>query len=168
MTVPTRTPLGASTLNRMWYLDIDTGTDPETPEWTPVQGITEFQPAQEPQLQDDGDFDSEGFGSQTSTGIDWSLTGKVARKTTVADATTYDPGQEALRLAGGKVGLDNSVHVRWYEMTPDGPRTEAYEGNAAVTWSPDGGDKTALNLVSFTLSGQGKRSDIEHPDSATP
>lgn len=165
MTVPTRTPLGASTLNRSWYLDVDTGTDPETPTWTPVQGITEFQPAQEPQLQDDGDFDSDGYGSQTNTGITWSLTGKVARKVTAADATAYDPGQEVMRLAGSEIGPANAVHIRWYEMTPDGPRVEAYEGQAAVTWSPDGGDKTALNIVSFTLTGQGKRNSIAHPDS---
>lgn len=163
MTVPAREPLGASTLNRMWYLDIDTGAA-GTPAWTPVQGITEFQPALEPQLQDDGDFDSGGYGSSTSTGINWSLTGKVARKVTVADETTYDPGQEALRLAGEQVGVGNSVHIRFYEMTPTGPRVEAYEGNAAVTWSPDGGDKTALNIVSFTLTGQGKRTAITHPD----
>lgn len=163
MTVPAREPLGASTLARKWYLDIDTGAA-GTPEWTGVFGLTEFQPSQEKTLQDDGDFDSGGFGSQTSTQIAWSLTGKLARKTTASDPTTYDPGQEEIRLAGDDVGQAARRHFRWYEMTPGGPRVEAYEGWGDVQWTPDGGDKAALDTVSFTVTGQGKRLSITHPD----
>jgi hypothetical protein len=169
MTVPTRTPLGASTVNRKWYLDVQTddgSSGSGGPTWTPVMGITEFQPQLEPGLQDDGDFDGEGYGSQTVTTIAWSVTGKCARKVTAADATAYDDGQEFIRLAAQHVGVANSVHVRFYEMPEDGPRVEAYEGDSAVTWSPDGGGLDALAIVSFTLTGQGKRKSIDHPDAA--
>ena len=162
MTVPALEQLGASTLNRMWRIDVQTGTE-ALPVWTPVRGRIDFKPAQDPTLQDDSDFDGEGWKSQTKTADAWSLEFKVARKVTTADGTIYDPGQEVLRLAGNEMGVANSVSVRWYELEPDGPRVEAYEGNAAVSWSPDGGGMDELNTASVTLSGQGKRSQITHP-----
>lgn len=167
MTVPAIEQLGPSTLNRKWRLEVQTGVDTTTqePVWTPVRGRTEFQPAQEPTLQDDSDMDGDGYKSQTVTAQQWSLAFKVVRKVDSADETTYDPGQEALRLAANEMGVENSVHVRWYEMAPGGPRVEAYEGNAAVSWSPDGGGMDALDMVSVTLTGQGKRQQIAHPDS---
>lgn len=163
MTVPAVEQLGATTLNRMWRVEVNTGDD-TTPVWTPVRGRTEFQPAQEPTLQDDSDFDGDGWKSQTVTAQAWSLAFKVARKVDETDNTTYDAGQEALRLASNEMGVANDVHVRWYELDPDGPRVEAYEGHAAVSWSPDGGAMDALNLVSVTLTGKGRREQIAHPD----
>jgi hypothetical protein len=162
MPATTRTPLGASTTNRKWYLDVNTGTT-ATPTWTAVHGMTEFTPAFEVTLQDDSDFDSAGHKSQTATAGAWSITGTLVRKVTAASATAYDAGQEALRLAGAEFGAANSVEVRWYEMEPNGPRVEAYSGKAAVSWSPQGGAMDALSTVSFTLTGQGRRSAIAHP-----
>lgn len=161
-TATTKVPLGASTTNRKWYLDVDSSTT-STPTWVGVFGITEFQDALEPTLQEDSDFDSDGYKSQTKTASAWSLTTKVARKVTTALATAYDPGQEILRLAANENGVANSVHIRWYEMEPGGPRVEAYQGKAAVSWSPDGGGMDALSTVSVTLTGQGKRNAITHP-----
>ena len=161
-----RVPLGASTLNRKWYLDIDTGTT-GTPAWTGVFGVSEFQAGLDATLQDDSDFDSAGYKSQTKTAEQWTLTFKVARKTQKATPANYDPGQEALRLAADEMGVDNTVHVRWYEMNGTaGPKTEAYEGYAAVTWAPDGGGMDALAMVTVTLTGQGKRTPITHPAGA--
>lgn len=165
MAVPARTQLGASTPMRMWYLDVDTAGSNAAPVWVAVLGMTEFKPALEPTLQDDSDFDSGGFQSSTKTAEKWSIEAKIARKTTVDDATVYDVGQEFIRSkAFGKMGSANSVHVRYYEMDENGPRVEAYEGWAAVTWSPDGGKMEDLNMVSMTLTGQGRLSAITHPD----
>lgn len=164
MTVSARTPLGASTNQRKYYLDVDTTPDATDPTWVGVFGITELQFAIDPTLQDDSDYDSGGYKSQTKTAEAWSVTGKVARKVQVDDLTAYDPGQEYLRAKGiGTMGVANSVHIRIYEMEPNGPREEAYEGNAAVSWAPDGGPMDALSLVSFTLSGQGQLEEIAHP-----
>jgi hypothetical protein len=165
MAVPTRTELGASTLARMWYLDVDSAGSSAAPVWLAVLGMTEFKPALEPTLQDDSDYDGGGFMSSTKTAEKWSVESKIARKTTEDDGTAYDPGQEFLRSkAFGKMGPANRVHIRYYEMTEDGPRSEAYEGWAAVTWSPDGGKMDDLNLVSLTLTGQGRLSAVTHPD----
>lgn len=166
MAATTKTPLGASTTNRKWYVDIDNSAT-ETPAWIALAGITELTPGVEGSLQDDSDFDGEGWGSQVNTLNAWTLEGKV-RRGVMPGATppVYDPAQEILRLAAAETGLANVVHVRWYEMEPDGPRVEAYEGYAAVTWSEDGGGVDAISIVSFTLTGRGKRAAITHPASS--
>lgn len=163
MPATTKAPLGATTTNRKWYLDVDTSEN-ETPQWVGVYGITEFQPTLEGSLQDDSDFDGEGWKSQTNSANAWGATGKVRRGVLASDPTAYDPGQEVLRLAAQQTGVGNSVHVRIYEMEPGGPRVEAYEGRCAVTWGEDGGNMEALSIVSFTLAGQGRRTTIAHPD----
>lgn len=160
-----RVPLGASTVNRKWYVDVDTSESTTAPVWIGVFGITSLTPgAVNANLQDDSDFDSAGFGSQTKTGESWTLEMTVKRATVQGTPTAYDPGQEHLRLNGAQMGVANSVHIRWYEMEPGGPRVEAYEGWAAVTWNPNGGGPDELATASVTLAGQGRRIPIAHPD----
>lgn len=164
-TVPARAPLGASTTNRKYYLDV---YDPEAP-GVPVGvfGIKELKPKpNEATMQDDSDMDSNGFKSSTATAMAWGAEGKVGRKTLANDQTAYDPGQEILRKAARKMGAGNRVKCRIYEMEPDGPRIEAYEGYAAVTWAPSGGGMDALADVDFTLVGQGELKEIAHPEDA--
>lgn len=163
MPATTKTPLGAATTARKWYLDVNTGTT-TAPVWTGVFGITKFQPALKPTWVDTSDFDSGGDKSQTATARSWSLVFGVARKSQASDPTQYDPGQEALRAIAENVGTANSVEVRWYEMEPGGPRVEAYQGTCGVEWSPDGGAEDAADNVTVTLNGQGKRTAITHPD----
>lgn len=166
MTVPTRTPLGASTLVRKWYLDVNTGTS-TSPVWTGVFGMLNFQPTFTPTLQDDSDFDGGGYKSQTVTALEWGGTLTVSRKVQAGAPTAYDPGQEFLRSTSMLQGTQNNIQIRFYEMTPAGPRVEAYSGNVAVTWSPSGGAMDALDEVQITLTGKGQRLSITHPDSAT-
>ena len=117
MPATTKVPLGASTLNRMYYLDVDT-TPATSPTWVAVNGVKEFKPVFESDLQDDSDFDSDGYKSSTKTAEEWSLETTLVRKVTAADATAYDPGQEFLRdHSVGKMGSAARVHVRFYEMT---------------------------------------------------
>lgn len=165
MPATTKTPLGASTTNRKWYVDVDTSVS-GTSSWVPVLGITNFTPNfDNANLEDDSDFDSGGFQSQTKTAAGWSGTGTVARKVTAADSTAYDPGQEFLRTKSiGKFGPSNSVRVRIYEMEPNGPRVEAYTGTASVSWQEQGGAQSALDTTQFTLTGQGQLAVIAHPD----
>jgi len=165
MPVTTKAPLGATTTNRKWYLDVNTGSA-VLPVWVGVFGITSFTPTVNGNMQDDSDFDSEGWGSQTNTQNAWENAGTVRRGVTTSDPTAYDPGQELLRAAGGNTGVANSVPIRWYEMEPSGPRVESYEGDAAVSWTEDGGDTTALSTASFVLAGQGARKQVAHPTAA--
>lgn len=160
MTLPVRTPLGGSTLNRKWKLDVsdDAGTT-----WVPVMGLTEFQPAQEGTLQDDSDFDSEGWRSQTKTAAAWSITGTVRRAVVEGATPAYDPGQELIRAAADENGVANVLDVRFYELEDDGPRVLAYRGSVACDWSDAGGSMDANSTASFTLTGRGRRVPIAHP-----
>lgn len=131
--------------------------------WVKVRGIKNFQPVVNTTNQDDSDYDSSGWGSQTSTKLDWQMTLTVARK--VDETTTppsYDIGQEALRAIAGTLGTSNTASLRWCEMGPQ-VRVEAYQGNALVTWGEAGGAMDALDDVNVTLIGQGKRFAITHP-----
>jgi hypothetical protein len=164
MPVPARTPLGASTLVRKWLLDVNTGTV-AAPVWTPVRGILDFNPNLDPTLQDDSDFDGGGYKSQTVTALAWSAAFTVSRKAKADAPTVYDEGQEFIRLASLTMGIQNSIGVRFYEVTSGGPTTEAYQGLAAVSWSPKGGAMDALDESSVTLTGQGARTSITNPAS---
>lgn len=162
-TVPARTPLGASTTNRKWWFDVEDPDAPGIPVGVFGVGEFKFKPSEATQ-QDDSDFDGEGFKSSTVTALTWGGEGKLHRKTSASDSTAYDPGQEILRKAARGMGVRNRVKVRVYEMEPDGPRIEAYSGYCLVTWSPDGGNMEALDTVSFALVGQGKCSEVAHPE----
>ena len=163
MPATTKVQLGAATTVRKWYLDVNTGTT-DAPTWIGVFGVTSFKPNLAPTWKDTSDFDSGGDMSSTATARAWGCDFKVERKSTSSDPTTYDPGQEALRLKAENIGLLNSVEVRFYEMEPGGPRVEAYQGTAGVEWSPDGGAMSDTDGVSIKLIGQGKRTIITHPD----
>lgn len=165
-TIPARAPLGASTTNRKWWLDIEDPAAPGIP--VAVFGISEFKfkPTEATQ-QDDSDFDGRGFKSSTVTAQTWGGEGKLMRKTKRSDPTRYDEGQEILRKTARKMGAANSLKVRVYEMEPEGPRVEAYSGYCLVTWSPDGGGMDALDSVSFALVGQGECAEIAHPEGVT-
>jgi hypothetical protein len=165
MAATPRVALGATTTARKWQCDVNTSNDPASPNWVGVFGITEFKPLVEGSLQDDSDFDGGGWKSQTNSANAWKNEGKVKRaQKPNTTPPVYDPGQEFLRLASAETGVANSVHCRWYETEPNGPRVEAYEGMAAITWSEDGGNMEALSFASFTMNGQGKRIEIDHPD----
>jgi len=132
--------------------------------WLVVKGRTEFKPGIDSTLQDDSDMDSDGWKSQTRTAAAWMMEFKVVRKAVAGlagAAGSYDPGQEVLRLAGDQVGPLNSVNCRWFKL--GAVRTEAYQGSAAVSWSPDGGGMDGLDTASVTLNGQGRRVAIAHP-----
>lgn len=167
---PTIPVLGASTVNRKWVLEVNTGTV-GAPVWTAVSGITNFDPVTDnPNWADDSDFASGGASSQTKTSYAWSATCTVSRKVDATTGTSYDVGQEALRAkAEFQTGPANSVPVRFYEYTPSGgPRVQAYYGIAGVGWNEQGGAYNALSTVQVTLTGQGALSSIAHPYPATP
>lgn len=164
-TIPERVELGAPSLNRDWYLDVDTASDAAAPTWIGVFGITNFQPAINPTTQDAGDYDSGGWGSTVRTAMDWSVVVSVLRKFVKgATPVAYDPGQEFLRLASTEFGTASQVHIRFYKN--DDAKTEAYEGWVDVAWAPQGGDRTGLDAVQVTLNGQGERQSIPFPLSA--
>ena len=165
MTAPVYPDLAASTVNRKWILEVDTGAGGSS-EWTMIGGVTDFKPiTDDANWVDDSDYASGGFKSQVKTSTAWSATCTVRRGPQADDPTTYDVGQEFLRShAIGKFGPDNTVSVRFYEYDPDGgPRVEAYSGSCGVGWAEQGGANDATSTVQVTLTGQGKLNEIAHP-----
>jgi hypothetical protein len=162
MPATTKVQLGAATTVRKWYVDVNTGTT-AAPVWTGVFGMTDFKPSLSPTWKDTSDFDSGGDKSSTATAREWGVEFKVQRKSNASDPTTYDPGQEALRLRAENIGLTNSIEIRWYEMESGGPRVESYQGTVGVEWAPDGGAMEDTDGVSVKLMGQGHRTITTHP-----
>lgn len=148
-----------SELARRWRLDVDTADSQDTPTWVQVRGMAEFTPKVDAQLEDDNDYDSNGWGSQTKTMLSWSNELTLIRKTNPA-TSAFDPGQEKIRLAHDQFGETGQVHCRWYDRNG---LDEAYEGWAQVQWEPEGGEPGDLDQVKVTLVGNGIRTAITNP-----
>lgn len=157
-----------STLARKFKVEVLAGSeDPSTGAWLPVRGIQELTPSKEDNLEDDSDYDSDGWTSQVRTGQSWSLELSVARKQSGdAGALAYDPGQELVRAASDQFGIDGTVYVRWYNREGG---DEAYQGLAQAGFTDNGGATTALSTASITLTGTGPRNRIANPvEAETP
>lgn len=148
-----------STLARKWRLDVDTSLT-ATPTWVQVRAMSSFSPSIDSNLEDDSDYDSDGWGSQAKTRMQWTLEATFIRKVGVTTGN-YDEGQERIRQAADEFGADSVVHVRWYDRE-GGP--EAYEGYAIVSWEPEGGDTGSLDRATVNLTGQGARLTITNPN----
>lgn len=138
--------------------------------WLKIRGVKNLVAAVATTMQDDSDYDSNGWGSQTATKLAWTITMTLARKTALiggnwtsgAPKAQYDPGQEALRSVASTLGDSNTILVRWCDMDPS-VRAEAYSGSATVDWTEAGGAMDALDDVNVVLTGQGARASITHP-----
>lgn len=151
------TPVTA--LARRWVLQLDMSAAKDGSDWQTVIGVTEFNPAAEPNIEDSSDYDSGGWAGNTKTGQSWELGVTINRR--INDQTkVYHPTHEKLRAASYAFGSDSQVHVRYYDRNG---LPEAYEGTALVTWAPSGGEYTALDQVEMTLTGDGQLLLITNP-----
>ena len=151
-----------SLLAKDWTLDVEDKS--KTGTWVPVKGLTKFEESSDDNTEDDGDFDSNGWGSTVVTQRTWSLECEGKRKRTDNATFTPDPGQEIIRKAARVVGFDANIRVRWYRR--DGS-PDAYEGTATVSDFTKGGSVTDLEPFSFTLNGQGEPVEITNPGLAS-
>lgn len=167
MAATPRVSLGASSLVKDWYLDIDTAY-PATATWVPVSGVVAFKPDTKATMKDVTTFDHGGATASQKTADQWTLNLKVSRAPKESDATAYDVGQEALRAASLLYGAGNLVHVRWYEVNGSGyPVTEAWEGVGAVEWTEDADAVDDVRVNAVTITGHGPRTAVSpNPGSA--
>lgn len=156
MSTPVETTITA--LARRWRLEINLGTT-AVPDWQLCPGVTEFQPAAEPNIEDGTSYDSDGWTENTKTAQSWELDVTINRK--ISDtAKTYHPVHEALRHAWLAFGSASEIHLRYMDRNQ---LPEAYEGRALVEWAPSGGEYTALDQVELTLTGTGPLIEIDNP-----
>lgn len=151
-------------LARRYVLEVNLGSD-TVPVWTQVIGLADFKPAVSPTDQDSSNYNSDGWGDKTRTAADWSVELKLNVE---QDEVTYEPPPThvALQDAAWSPGGPNTyVEIRYYDRNGN---TDAWQGTCLVTWSPDGGDRTALGTVSATLSGHGALVRITNPAGTDP
>lgn len=150
-----------SLLASAWALDVNTGTS-ESPTWTPVKGMTSFKETIDTTMEDDSDFDSDGWGSDQVTQRKWKLECEGKRKRDAASPSSFvpDPGQQAILDAGNLVGVGSNIEIRYYRR--DGA-PDAWQGSVSVQYGGGGGGVTALEPFNFTLNGQGERTSIDNP-----
>lgn len=170
MSAPTLPVLGASTVNRKWLYQVNTGTS-SAKVWTTCGGVTnsQFNP-DNPNWVDNTQQAGLGFKSQNKTGADWSGQVTFERAPQGADPSSYDDAQEYLRLHSvGVFGPGNQVEIRVFEYDPNdpdatySPRVEAYSGKCGVSWQPAGGDMMADDTVVVNFVSQGALLAIDHP-----
>ncbi|WP_066360258.1 phage tail tube protein [Herbidospora mongoliensis] len=155
MTTPAET---ITALARRYRLDVNLGTA-LAPNWTFLPAIREFQPVYEPVIVDDRTYDDEGAPRNVKTAYNWNVTLKISHRNH-PETGAWNAAQENLRMAAEGFNDASYAHVRWYDR--DG-KPEAYEGLALVTWTPDGGDGTATDVVTVLLTGHGVRQPIDNP-----
>ena len=149
-----------SELARRWRLDVDTADSASSPTWVQVRAIGEMTPKVTPKMQDDTDYDSDGYGSSTKTLLNWSIEATLITKTSPVTGAV-DAGQAKIKAAHDKFGEEGQVHIRWYDR--NGLPDDAYEGWAQVSWEPSGGKADALDEVKVSLDGNGARTAIINP-----
>lgn len=159
MTTPTPAAPLVSQLARRWRVDVNTGTT-AAPTWVQVRGIRSLSPTSPATLQDDSDYDNDGWGSQVKTMMNWSLEMTVR---VGAVAGVRDPGQAKIEDASTAFEDAGVVQCRWYER--DGG-SRAYMGFAEAAWDEAGGGVDALAEATATLTGKGKRTKITNPVAA--
>lgn len=149
-----RTPLGAASLARQWWVDLyDNGA------WIPVRGVANIGLPLSVSTDEVATANPDGWAFTVKAQMAWSLVLTLTRKQTLDAAATYDAGQELLRDAGDDSW--GAVTVRWYKQ--DGLNLEAYQGIGIVQYSPAGGGTSDLDTVDVTITGQGARTRIPFP-----
>lgn len=128
-------------------------------EYTTVFGVFNFQENPSPNVADNSDFDSDGYGS------DWIPSKKIAINLSLRDKLyggAQDAGQAALQAAAeaDPGDPDQLVEVRWYDRSGIG---DAKTGFAYVEWQPQGGDQNAESTVNVVLHIQGKPGSDDNP-----
>lgn len=155
-TITDRTTL----LARRLRVDVNTAwpEQGEDAEWVQLIGITELTPVvSEPNLEDDGAYEDDGWGSQEKTGQSWQLEATVMLRESagqIAEVHNY------LRRASIAFGSASRAHVRWYDR--DG-QPEAYMGVGVVQWARANSGLTDLDAATITVHGRGRLHEIDNP-----
>lgn len=158
MSTPTPPAETITALARRYRLELDTSTT-GTPTWSLVPGITEFTPKIEPTQQDVTTYDAEGWVEQAVTMLAWSIETTIAHRAHPVTGA-FNSAQEFLRKASMSFGAASYVKVRYYDRNG---ADDAYQGQALVTWEPDGGGPDETDTIKVTLTGNGPLTAITNP-----
>jgi len=145
-------------------VDINLGTV-ETPNWQPIRFISAVDPQVTPVTQDAATYDDLGAPNQVKLSESWTASFTVQQQR-LANGS-FLPEVEKLRALAGPtaVGQGATGHFRWYDKPAQGAPnpTEAYEGEASVQFNRQNTGNDQIGGWSVTLTGRGKRREIENP-----
>lgn len=146
-------------LARRYAIDVNISTT-ETPNWQRLLGVREFSPTIEPTHEDDSLYEHDGWVGNVRTALAWSAEVVISHR---VDATTgaYNAVHRHLRNSSMAFGASSLVPVRYYDR--NGAVDDAWEGEALVTWEPEGGEHTNPDRVTVTLTGNGPLTAITNP-----
>jgi hypothetical protein len=145
---------GTSQAASRYALDVKTGGV-----FTTAFGMFNFQENPAPNVADNSDFDSDGYGS------DWIPSKKLSLSASFRDKLydgAQDAGQAALQAAAEADPGDPAqlVEVRWYDRSGIG---QAKTGFGYVEWQPQGGDQNTESTVNVVIHIQGKPGTAANP-----
>ena len=137
-----------------WNVQVNTGTA-TTPEWVWWNGISKFEPSQDPTMQDDTDIFSDGFKSQqvTATSEDVMVEGLI-KGLRSSSGLPVDPGAAFVRAKRREVGEENEIQLRYWRS--DDLEPMCIVQNFAVGWKDVGGTNEDLQKFTADLKGRGK------------
>jgi hypothetical protein len=149
--VTSPTPL-KKRLSRLWVFEVDTGSDPDTPTWTRVNGLTSATLSFNPNEVDVTDFDSDGWTDSLTTARSYALALAGWDGYTGADnAPVDDPGQAALKAKGLLTGAEAYAKIRFYRTDT----SKGYTGRVSVNYTGAGGEVKAAEPFNANLTGAG-------------
>lgn len=144
-----------------WNVQVNTGTY-DVPVWVWWNGISKFEPSQDPTMQDDTDIFADGFKSQqvTATSEDVSVEGLIKGLRSVS-GLPVDPGAAYVRAKRREVGEENEIQLRYWRS--DDLDADAVIQNFAVGWKDVGGTNEDLQKFTADLKGRGKPTLVPKP-----
>jgi hypothetical protein len=146
----------SNALARRFKVDVS----PDNTTWTPLLGLTDFNPQENATLQGADDYDSNGFASFEKTITGAKLAIKARRK---LSAGAFDPGQELCRNTRYQFGTNARLYVRWYDRNG---APEAYSGLYLVDYQQSKTGVADIEEVGITFTADGQVSPITNPASA--
>ena len=149
--------MGSTALARRYRMQVNTGTT-ASPVWTTITGLTDFKPGISPQMQDDSDYETDGWASSEKTAQGWKIEATILLKDD--GSGTFNAGVEKMRTAAIQFGDASRVEVRYFDK--DG-KAEAYQGTALVEWERASTGNTDLDGAKVTLTGRGALTAITNP-----
>jgi hypothetical protein len=156
MTTPAETPVTA--LARRFRVNINMGSG-GADDFQMLPAITNLTWTADPNIEVSTVYEDDGWEGNEKTGQAWRVTVTFNRKKS-KDSTAYNAVHEALRTAALAWGEDAKVELQLCDRQ-GGP--EAYQGFALVTWTPQGGEATALDSVQVLFTGDGPLTPITNP-----
>lgn len=137
-----------SQLQRKWRWQLNLGTT-EIPVWATVTGLEGFVLNFTPVIQEDDDYEADGWQGDEVTALKWAISSTVKHK---GDITTVQPNaaHERLRQASQFLTYPDKkiIPMRAYDRF-GGP--EAYELTGYVSRTPSGGGMTDLEKIQYEI-----------------